>query len=206
VNVSGPTTDEIDVDRLADAVTMLADKHDLLVVPAMPIAAERAPMVTLNPSDASVEWFVSTAAAAGCRLLYVSRRRFALDHMALLAAPCDEQDHARPEAVQILRLRASASDHEGHACELGLAFSTEGVLHRWIAMAGWYDRLRADVIDAADSGAPPPNVGRPWPVQEQTALLGRFREGSTIKMLAVEFGRSAGAIRARLQKLGVVDL
>jgi hypothetical protein len=201
VKETGPITDDLDVDRLAEAVTTLADEHDLLVVPALPVAAERAPLVTLNPSDASIEWFVSTAAAAGCRLLYVGRRWFALHHAALLATPSDQEDDAR-----LVLQRASARDYEGRACELGLAFSTEGVLHRWTATAAWYERLRADATEVAGSGPSLPNAGRPWSVEERTALIGRFREGATVKALAVEFGRTSGAIRARLQKLGLLDL
>jgi hypothetical protein len=34
----------------------------------------------------------------------------------------------------------------------------------------------------------------------------RCREGATIKMLAAEFERTSGAVRSRLEKLGLVAL
>jgi hypothetical protein len=164
VSESGSGRDEIDVDRLTDAATRLAGGHDIVVVPALPAAARPVPVVELSPSDASVEWFVGTAVAAGCRLLYVRRR----------------------------------------TDELELAFSAEGVLHRWTA------RPRAEAAGAAGEpralDARPANGGRSWSHDEQNAVVGRFAEGATVAQLATEFGRTTGGIRSRLRKLGLIEV
>jgi len=189
-----PGMDEPEVDRLADMATALARRHGLVVMPALPAAAGRTPLVALRASDGPIEWFVDTAAAAGCRLLYVERRQHGGDQ--------------RPP------IRALARRGRARTCELALAFSADGVLHRWTATAGWYERQRADLADTDGAaqraprapGARPANVGKSWSLEEQHVLVEGFRKGATIDQLAAEFGRNAGGIRSRLQKLGLVDL
>jgi len=48
----------------------------------------------------------------------------------------------------------------------------------------------------------PQNAGNTWHPEEQERLLKRFEEGVPIKELAKEHGRTEGAIRSRLMKLG----
>lgn len=47
-----------------------------------------------------------------------------------------------------------------------------------------------------------PRAFEPWNAQEDAALVEEFRAGATVAALGRAFGRPAGAIRMRLQKLG----
>lgn len=49
------------------------------------------------------------------------------------------------------------------------------------------------------------NAYAPWNSEEEEELVARFRSGAKIPALAIEFGRSAGAVQARLEQLGEVD-
>lgn len=51
----------------------------------------------------------------------------------------------------------------------------------------------------------PGNVGKSWTVDEETRLVGQFDAGQSINQLAKDLGRTIGAIRARLAKLGKID-
>ncbi|MBG0565743.1 hypothetical protein [Actinoplanes aureus] len=48
----------------------------------------------------------------------------------------------------------------------------------------------------------PPNRGARWTPDDDAQLLTRFRAGTNPTALATEFGRTPGAIRARLEHLG----
>jgi hypothetical protein len=144
------TGGELDLDHLAGEVLMLAKQHDLTVVPALPAVTGSGLLVGLSPASVTVDWFVQTAAAAGARLLYARRRRFAVDQLSAFAAmPEQESDgddgSEPPPAADLIRLRDRAVKCERQTCELGVAFVYGGVLHRWTAEAGWYTRLRDEV-------------------------------------------------------------
>ncbi len=48
----------------------------------------------------------------------------------------------------------------------------------------------------------PENTGKAWSVEEDRMLLTRFRNGVEVADMAALHSRTAGAIRARLEKLG----
>jgi hypothetical protein len=48
------------------------------------------------------------------------------------------------------------------------------------------------------------NAYLPWSPAEEEQLVARFCTGVTIPELSTEFGRSAGAIRGRLEQLGEI--
>ena len=50
----------------------------------------------------------------------------------------------------------------------------------------------------------PPNLGARWTPEEDTRLIDRHRAGARLTLLAEEFGRSSGGIRARLEHLGEI--
>lgn len=49
----------------------------------------------------------------------------------------------------------------------------------------------------------PNNAGKPWSLDEAMQLKEEYTRGITIKDLSVKHGRTPGAIRARLMKLGI---
>ncbi|RSN51761.1 hypothetical protein [Actinomadura sp. WAC 06369] len=50
-----------------------------------------------------------------------------------------------------------------------------------------------------------PNHGKPWTADEDAQLTARFRAGARPAELAEEFGRSRGAVRSALLRLGLVE-
>jgi len=49
-----------------------------------------------------------------------------------------------------------------------------------------------------------PRAYEPWTRQESNGLIEMFRSGTSVKDLAERIGRGEGAIRARLEKLGLL--
>lgn len=205
------------LDQLIADLRQLASKRDLTVVPALPTVQESGPLLTLSAVAVSIDWFVDTAVAAGSRLLYARRSRFAVGQLPALAAlPGGSGDATASTGVtRLVGLRDRArTRYEGLTCELGVAFIAEGVVHRWTAHADWYERLcdevRAAIRDGAalaGRGGPaqPPSAGRAWTPDEQARLFTRFGDGADAKTLSAEFGRSPSAIRSRLARLGLLD-
>ena len=50
-----------------------------------------------------------------------------------------------------------------------------------------------------------PNAGRPWTKEDDERLTEMFGQDAPMKIIAKEFGRKAGAITARLAKLGLIE-
>jgi hypothetical protein len=48
-------------------------------------------------------------------------------------------------------------------------------------------------------------MGRPWPPEDDLALAARWRAGDSVAALAERFGRTGGAVAARLVKLGLAE-
>lgn len=57
--------------------------------------------------------------------------------------------------------------------------------------------------DRVHSG--PPNAGRPWTKDEETRMLQQFDAKIDVKLIAKEMNRTAGAIWARLEKVGRIQ-
>ena len=51
----------------------------------------------------------------------------------------------------------------------------------------------------------PPNAGAPWSFEEETELIQGFEQGLSLAELAKKHGRTIGAIRARLIKVGKIE-
>lgn len=51
-----------------------------------------------------------------------------------------------------------------------------------------------------------PNAYRPWSEEDDTNLTTRFEDGESIKEMCKAFGRQPGSIRARLIKLGLIEV
>jgi hypothetical protein len=72
-------------------------------------------------------------------------------------------------------------------------------------LAAWQKRPRqsyADIIEQARRMHG--NAYLPWSVEEEQQLVAHFRAGVAIPQLSTELGRSAGAIRGRLEQLGEI--
>jgi transposase-like protein len=68
------------------------------------------------------------------------------------------------------------------------------------------DRPRAEPsYRLADLRRVHPHSHRPWGPEDEHRLLERFGQGVTLPELAQEFGRTEGAITARLQRLGAIE-
>lgn len=52
----------------------------------------------------------------------------------------------------------------------------------------------------------PPNAGKPWSDEEMAMLANSFDSGKTIEELSVTHGRTPGAIRSRLLRLGRLQI
>jgi ATP-dependent exoDNAse (exonuclease V) alpha subunit len=50
-----------------------------------------------------------------------------------------------------------------------------------------------------------PNAYRPWKIEEDTKLRKMFHDGTPARELMTSFGRQPGSIRARLEKLGLIE-
>lgn len=50
-----------------------------------------------------------------------------------------------------------------------------------------------------------PNAYNPWTEADDEELAGMYGDGVSVELLAEHFGRKPGAIRSRLQKLGLVE-
>ena len=211
-----------DLDRLAREVATLAKQRELTIVPALPVAGESTPLVALSPAEVPADSFIHLAAAAGSRLLHAHRRPFAVRHVAAFAN-LDEPDGNEPTAqagarTALRRMRESARQYEDRTCELSMTFAAGGVLHRWTVRAAWYEDLRLEIrrvftsrtpggtADATSAGARPANTGRSWTTDEDGDVARLFDEGSDVVAIAAELGRSTGAIRSRLRRLGRLDL
>lgn len=51
----------------------------------------------------------------------------------------------------------------------------------------------------------PPNAGKPWSAEEDDQLLVEYHAGQKVLQLAQRHARTAGAIRARLVRLGEIE-
>ena len=69
-----------------------------------------------------------------------------------------------------------------------------------LAMTALENQINAD----ARKSERPDNAGKPWEQEEIVALTQAFDEGDTIASLAVMHGRTKGAIKSRLEKLGLM--
>jgi hypothetical protein len=54
------------------------------------------------------------------------------------------------------------------------------------------------------NAAKPANAGNSWDAKQESQLAVRFENQKSMTVLAREFGRTPGAIKSRLQKLGLV--
>jgi LmbE family N-acetylglucosaminyl deacetylase len=52
----------------------------------------------------------------------------------------------------------------------------------------------------------PANAGNPWTEEEEQRLVAGYDDGTSIKDLAAKHQRTEGAIKARLARLGKIDL
>ena len=56
-----------------------------------------------------------------------------------------------------------------------------------------------------ENGKTPKNSGKPWPAEEDEELKTLYETGMGITKLGQHFGRTKGAIEARLEKLGLKE-
>jgi hypothetical protein len=68
-----------------------------------------------------------------------------------------------------------------------------------------YWAVLGDRIDAVQDDAEYTNAWQPWTTEEDERLRTRFENGLSVSALARELGRTDGAIRSRLARLGLID-
>jgi len=83
---------------------------------------------------------------------------------------------------------------------VGLTDVLTSTLSGLIAMTGPPLSARAD--PPPERRGRHPNQGARWSAADDDRLIDRYREGARQRELSAEFGRSAGGIRSRLERLG----
>ena len=83
---------------------------------------------------------------------------------------------------------------------IGLTDVLTSTLSGLIAMTGPPLSARAD--PPPERRGRHPNQGARWSAADDARLVDRYREGARQRELSTEFGRSAGGIRSRLERLG----
>ncbi|MFF5115054.1 hypothetical protein [Streptosporangium sp. NPDC000509] len=136
-------TDELS--PLAERAVDLAGDRGVRMVPVVPIARQGA-YVYLEPEDMDLEDFLDLVVAAQQKLAYIEPSPFDIDDVVELA----EDDALGEELDPVLRsqrakLRQSAARFNGWPISLEVAFMYQGVVHRWVADASWYEQLRTEV-------------------------------------------------------------
>jgi len=66
-------------------------------------------------------------------------------------------------------------------------------------------RLNESKPNPSNPNASKPNAGKPWSVEEDKQLLAAFDAGRPLVDIAREHGRTAGGVRARLEKHGRLE-
>ena len=112
------------------------------------------------------------------------------------------------KAIEILRKLADGID-----IDTGEALSPSSQYNRPDAIRALFAGIEA--LEGKGSASPtpkqeassdkPPAAGGLWTEEEQAHLVESFESGSDIASLAETHGRSKGAIRSRLRKLGLID-
>jgi len=62
-----------------------------------------------------------------------------------------------------------------------------------------------DKTIARENRPPQKNAGKPWDAHQEGILIRCFNDGKSISDIAKEFGRTSGAIRSRLERLGLIE-
>jgi len=107
-------------------------------------------------------------------------------------------------AIAILRKLADGID-----IDTGEALSASSQYNRPEAIRALFAGIEA--LEGRKSATPkasadkPPAAGGKWTDEEQAHLVESFESGSDIASLAETHGRTKGAIRSRLRKLGLID-
>ncbi|MEM6457914.1 MAG: hypothetical protein AAF710_00820 [Planctomycetota bacterium] len=128
-------------------------------------------------------------------------------------------DEAGLEAVRRFEAAAGAMRHRRSlqgsvqnllAVLMGMSLAVMGGGFGW-----WYGRtqrhqdkllaMQARELLPVEEQSGPANAGRAWTPEAEAALRRGFDEGRSFKRLAKDLGRSKGAVRARLQKMGLLD-
>lgn len=107
------------------------------------------------------------------------------------------------EALKILCALADGVDPV-----TGEVLPEDSVFQRPDVIRALFVAMRA--VEEQASAAPMPtgsarsNAGKPWSPADDLQLRERFLAGVRLRDLAAQFGRTRGAIRARLERLGLI--
>ncbi|WP_440072262.1 hypothetical protein [Streptosporangium sp. OZ121] len=188
-------TDELSL--LAERAVDLAGDRGVRVVPVAPITRQSA-YLCLDPEDMNLEDFLDLVVAAQQKLAYIEPAPFDVDDLVELA----EDDVLGEELDPVLRaqrakLRQSAARFNGWTTSLEVAFVYQGVVHRWVADASWYERLRTEV----DALVPPEDEDDDEPQlseADRVALVERLTQELLAK---AEFRASTETGRRRVARI-----
>lgn len=84
----------------------------------------------------------------------------------------------------------------------GEVLPAEHICNRADTVRALYAVLRAAEKKVSET---PPNAGNPWSAEEDGQLLAEYHAGQKVLQLAQLHARTAGAIRARLVRLGEIE-
>ena len=99
------------------------------------------------------------------------------------------------EALVIIRALADGRDPAR-----GAALARESVFHQPDVIRALHCAMEI-LMDVADKR---PAAGGAWSPQEETRLIASFEKGVSLTHIAEAHGRTRGAIRSRLRKLGLI--
>ncbi|MDP9850304.1 hypothetical protein [Streptosporangium lutulentum] len=180
-------TAEDELSPLAQRAVDLAGDRGVRMVPVVPIARQGAE-VYLEPEDMDLEELLDLVVAAGQKLAYIEPSPFDIADVVELAEDDLLGEELDPALrAQITKLRKSAARFNGWPISLEVAFMYQGVVHRWVADAPWYEQLRTEVaavVPAEDEDDPEPQL----PEAERAAIVERL----TQELLARAEFRAAG--------------
>ncbi|MFC7650402.1 hypothetical protein ACFQX6_66240 [Streptosporangium lutulentum] len=168
-------TAEDELSPLAQRAVDLAGDRGVRMVPVVPIARQGAE-VYLEPEDMDLEELLDLVVAAGQKLAYIEPSPFDIADVVELAEDDLLGEELDPALrAQITKLRKSAARFNGWPISLEVAFMYQGVVHRWVADAPWYEQLRTEVaavVPAEDEDDPEPQL----PEAERAAIVERLTQ------------------------------
>lgn len=107
------------------------------------------------------------------------------------------------EALKILRALADGVDPlTGEILPDASPYQSAQITRAlYVAMQALEYRIESEVQQSTG----PMNAGKPWSEDEDRRVVAEFDSGTTVKKIAELHGRTSGAIRSRLVKLGKID-
>ncbi|MFD4737747.1 hypothetical protein ACFWNQ_10255 [Streptomyces virginiae] len=135
--------------KLVDEMPVKASARGLSPLAAVPEPG--AAHVLLEDDLVNADDFLDLARTCGARILYYDHDVFTAEAFVVLEdddpladGPTAEESLSPNDARLLRKLRRTATRHEGQVTTVIMCFMAEGLLHLWIARAGWHTQLAAE--------------------------------------------------------------